>query len=143
MKPFSLKKLTNNQLQYGFLAAMLVVLMFSFVDALARPLLLGVVIIAPIAIGFAGAIVFHHMDQVVQYATHFNGYAHARLAIVLSILIGAVVKHLGTQLVLLPNNAFTTQLLLFLAPKALFFIGGVILTAVGYYLGWLETSDER
>lgn len=138
-----LENLTNGQMENGLLVLMLVILATSFVESLGRPLLLAVSLIAPVAIGFSAAIVFHHIDQAVEYKACFTWQAHTRLAITISLLVGAVVKHLATQIPLIPYNELINAILLIIAPKFLFFLAGTMLTGLGYYLGWLETADER
>ena len=143
MKIPTLKQLTNRQLEGSLLALMILVFVASFAEALGRSLLLLTILFAPIAIGFTGAIVFHHIDQRVEYNAFFGPQAHMRLAGVLALLVGSIVKHLGTQIPLIPYNPTINAILLVIAPKSLFFLCGIALTLLGYYLGWRETADER
>jgi len=138
-----LKGLKNDQLEAALLGLLVLVVVLSFIEVLAKPFILVAILIAPVAIGFGSGILFHYMDKNVQYKTHFSGSMHARLGTLVSFIVGSVLKHLATQIPLIPYSYFTNAILLIIAPKAIFFILGILLTGFGYYLSWKGTADER
>ena len=139
----SLKKVTNKQLEKALLIFVFLITVLSFIHVFEHLFLLLMILLAPIVFGFAAEMVFHHLDQSVQYKVVFSLKSHWRLAILVSVLAGSVMKHLATQIPLIPYTPWTNVILIVFSPQAIFFIWGITTTFLGYYLGLKETADER
>ncbi len=138
-----LKKLTNRQLEYILFVVMALATVVSFIEPLAQVFLLGMVLISPVVFGYGLGMVFDYMDQNTDYKVQISQSIHVRLAILSSLFIGALAKHLATQVPILPYTEITNALLMIVAPKILFFIWGVGMSGLGYYLAWKSFRSHK
>ena len=131
-----LKDLTNKQLEAILLLVTGALFVASFVEAFAQYLLLVTVLTAPVAFGYGMGCLFDYFDTSAEYHVMFNNKSHLRLAIIVSLLVGVLAKHLATQMPIVPYSPIVNAFFMLVAPKIVFFLWGLAMAGLGYWLAW-------
>lgn len=138
-----LKDLTNKQLEAILLLVTGTLFVVSFVEAFAQYLLLATVLISPVAFGYGMGCLFDYFDTSAEYRVMFNNKSHMRLAIVVSLLVGVLAKHLATQMPIVPYSPIINDFFMVVAPKIVFFLWGLIMAGLGYWLAWKGFKNHQ
>ena len=136
MKKTLIQSLTQNQFQNTIIASAIIMMVLSLFEPTSWAMFIGLVMLAPLGLGYVGAAFVDRMDDSADYKIELTKKAHFGIGFAFAVAVGMVWSVVGTRVPVFPLNPFTNALFTLVAPKALFLLWAFVLCGIGYWRAW-------
>lgn len=128
---------TAKQVQWlMWLSALLFVILFVF-QPFGQYLFVSLLVLSSGAVGYGSALLLGLMSNSADFKMTLSKKSRLWLSLAVGLMVGFTLSHLSSLMSLLPSSSMIELI----SPRIIFYVGGFLLSFVGYILGWRSTPS--